>query len=288
MAKGEPCDAPLDSVEALQTDASGVVWMLDNGRRSEFPPKLVGWDTEKRRIHQLYNFAPPAIVPGSFLSDLVIDPNSPLVVISDPANGSNAALIVLNRTTGTARRMLQGHASMVPDPTVPLHATRTGKEARRLDGTALMDHTGVRPLVMDRKAQWLYYAPVQSKAIYRLPMALLRSADLTNDKLLAGIERYAEKPAAASMAIDNKNNIYVGDIEGRAIGCIEADKRGYKVLASDGRLVWPDGLCFGQDGKLYFVSRTQATVSTSRTLPTPTAEHSMFRLVPVAPGPPGS
>jgi hypothetical protein len=288
MAMGEPCDAPLDAVEALQTDSAGTVWMLDNGRRSELPAKLVGWDTDKKRVRQLFNFAPPAIVPGSFLSDLAIDPGSQLVFISDPASGSNAGLIVLNRATGTAHRILQGHPSMMPDPSVSLRATRTGKETRRIDGTATMAHTGVRPLVLDRKAQWLYYAPVQSRAIYRIPVAMLRSGETDNDKLVAAIERYAEKPAAASLAIDNKNNLYVGDIEGRAIGCIEADKRGYRVLASDARLVWPDALTFGQDGKLYFVSRTQANVTSSRTAPTPTAEHSMFRLVPLAPGVPGS
>lgn len=289
MALGEQSDVPLDAIEALQTDASGVVWMLDNGRRSEVPPKLIAWDNEKHRPNKVINLAPPATVPGSFLSDLSIDPGSQLAFISDPASGSNAALIVLDRSTGIARRLLQGHPSMVPDPSVPLRSTRTGKETKRLDGTSTNAHTGVRPLVIDRKGQWLYYAAVQSRAVYRLPLTLLRENDVSNDKLMAAIERYAEKPAAASLTIDNKNNLYVGDIEGRAIGCIEADKRGYRVLASDARLVWPDGLCFGIDGKLYFVSRTQASVApSSRTGPALPAEHCMFRLAPLAPGVPGT
>jgi sugar lactone lactonase YvrE len=143
---------------------------------------------------------------------------------------------------------------------------------------------------MDRKGQWLYLTAVQSQAIYRLPGALLRSADLTDEKLAKALERYADKPACASLAIDNKNNLYIGDIQARAIGVIEPEKRSYKLLTSDPRLVWPDGLCFGQDGKLYFYSRTQATVSASPTQdgrPAAT-EHSMFRLQPLAPGQPGN
>lgn len=281
---------PLDAIEAMQTDVAGITWMLDNGRRSEVPPKIIAWNGEKNRVQQVINLAPPAVVPGSFVADMFIDAYSPLIFISDPAGGTDAALIVLDRSTGVARRFLQGHAALQPDATVQLHVTRTGQETRRLDGSSAMPHTGIRPLVMDRKGQWLYLAAVQSHAVYRLSGALLRSPDLTDEKLAKALERYADKPAAASLAIDNKNNLYVGDIQGRAIGAIDPDKRGYKILTSDPRLVWPDGLCFGQDGKLYFYSRTQATTSPTSTQdgrPAAT-QHSMFRLQPLAPGQPGS
>lgn len=291
MSHGEAsATVPLDAVEALQTDPSGVTWMLDNGRRSEVPPKVIAWNSEKNRVQQVIYLSPPAIVPGSFVSDLFVDAYSPLIYISDPAAGADAALIILDRTTGVARRFLQGNPSLQPDPTVPLRVTRTGQEVRRLDGSSASPHSGIRPLVMDRKGQWLYLTAVQSQAIYRLPGALLRSADLTDEKLAKALERYADKPACASLAIDNKNNLYIGDIQARAIGVIEPEKRSYKLLTSDPRLVWPDGLCFGQDGKLYFYSRTQATVSASPTQdgrPAAT-EHSMFRLQPLAPGQPGN
>lgn len=281
---------PLDAIEALQNDLNGIVWMLDNGRRSEILPKVIAWNQEKERVQQVLYLAPPAVVPGSFVADLLVDAFSSLVFISDPANGTNAALIILDRSTGIARRFLQGHAALQPDRSVILRATRTGQETRRLDGSATLPHCGIRPLAMDRKGQWLYFAAVQSRAIYRLPGALLRNPDVTDEKLVKALERYAEKPAAASISIDNKNNIYVADIEGRAIGVIDPDKRGYKTMTSDPRLVWPDGLCFGQDGKLYFYSRTQTPVaaSTSRDGHAPSTEHSMFRIKPLAPGQPGN
>lgn len=289
MSLGDPSVAtPLDAVESLQIDTEGIVWLLDNGRRSEIPPKVIGWNEDKQRVQQVLYLSPPALVPGSFVSDIVVDPESPNVFISDPANGANAALIVLNRTTGIARRCLEGHPAVTPDPGAVLSTTRTGKETRRLDGTALVPHGGVRSLVMDRKSQWLYFAAVQSHFVYRLPAALLRDPSVSDAKLANAIERYAGKPPAASLTIDSKNNLYVGDIQGQAIGVIDPDSREYRILTSDARLLWPDGLCFGQDSKLYFYSRSQPAPEANRAgIPT-AVEHRMFRMKPLAAGQPGS
>ena len=289
MSLGDPGAAtPLDAVESLQSAPEGLIWLLDNGRRSEVPPKIIGWNDDKKRVQQVLYLAPPAIVPGSFVSDIVIASESSHIFISDPANGTNAALIVLDRETGIARRCLEGHPSVIPDPGATLGTTRTGKETRRLDGTSMVPHGGVRSLVMDRKSQWLYFAAVQSHAVYRLPVALLRDPSVPEAKLAAAIERYASKPPAASLTIDGKNNLYVGDIQGRAIGVIEASNRQYRILTSDARLLWPDGLCFGQDGKLYFYSRSQPGPEAARNGISAVVEHRMFRMKPLAAGQPGS
>lgn len=275
----------LDAVEALHRDHDGIVWILDNGRRSEMPPKIVAWDDNESKVQMVRAITPPATVPGSFLSDFVIDPDSPLVVISDPANGANAALILLDRGTGVGRRVLQGHASVVPNPTVALTLPRGMTAVKRLDGTSVLPHAGVRPLALDRKAEWLYFAPVQSRHIFRLPMKLLRRSDASAEALAAAVEQYAYKPPCSSFVIDTKGNIHLGDIESRAIGVIESGKRGYRALASDARLLWPDGLAFGQDGNLYFFSRSlMPSGGNSKNSTTTPVVHELFRMKPVAEG----
>jgi sugar lactone lactonase YvrE len=278
---------PLDAVEGMQLGADGFVWMLDNGRRSEISPKIVAWNYEKNRLQRVHYIGQPAVVPGSYLADLAVDPGYPFVYVSDPANGPDAAIIVLDCTTGLARRVLQGHPSVVPNPSVRLQASRTRGESRRLDGVQTIPHSGVDPIALDRKGEWLYFAPLRSDKLYRIKTELLRSPDTSAEKLGQSIETYADKPPATSISIDNKGNIYVGDIEGRAIGVIDAEKRDYRVLTSDPRLVGPDGLCFGSDGKLYFFSCSQfATQSSQSSRPSATlstassssVEHSLFRL----------
>lgn len=276
----------MDAVEALQTDEDGIIWILDNGRRSEMPAKLIAWDDEEEKLRSQHVLVAPATVPGSFLTDFVVDPDSSLVVISDPANGANAALVILDRATGVGRRMLEGHVTVVPDKSRPLKLPKEVTPPRKLDGSSSWPHSGVRALALDRKREWLYYAPVQSHAVFRLPMKLLRKPDITSQALAAAIETYASKPPCSSMVIDEKNNIHIGDIEGRAVGVIEASNRTYRVLASDARLLWPDGLSFGQDGKLYFFSRLVAGTGSPK--PGPDAiQHSLFRTKPLAEGRPG-
>jgi hypothetical protein len=274
---------PLHAVEDLQVTDDGKVWILDNGRRSEAPAKVLAWDTDKQTVPSLYHIAAPAVVPGSFLSDLIVDPDSPLIIVSDPANGSNAALILLDRSSGISRRILQGHSSLIPDRSVALRPQAYGPR-KRLDGSATLPHTGVRALGLDKGAKWLYYCPVQTRQLYRLPMALLRDRKKSEDTLRQAIQPYAQIGPCISFTLDEKNNAYIGDLELQGIGIVSGKDRNYSPFISDTRILFPNGLTFGHDGKLYFFSRSvTASTSISTQLPTP-AQHSIFRLKPLAEG----
>jgi sugar lactone lactonase YvrE len=225
------------------------------------------------------------VVPGSFLSDLVVDPESSLVILSDPANGSNAALIVLDRANGVSRRVLQGHSSVVPDRAVNLRPEVYGVR-KRLDGTSTLPHTGVRALGMDADAKWLYYTPVQSQQLYRLPMEKLRDRKSTEEVLSAAVQPYAKIGPCLSFTLDKKNNVYVGDLDLLGISVVAAKDQSYTPLVSDVRLLSPNGLTFGHDGKLYFFSRSVAPAPVEARLPT-SIQHSIFRIKPLAEGPVG-
>src|SRR3954470_16165065 len=67
----------LDAITGLQCMDNGIVWMLDNGRRSELPPKIIAWDSAHARLQRVYNLAPPAVLPSSQLDDLAVDPERP-------------------------------------------------------------------------------------------------------------------------------------------------------------------------------------------------------------------
>ena len=283
---------PLDAVEGMQLDSNGVVWLLDNGRRSEMSPKVVGWQPDKNRLVSVHHIGQPAAVPGSFFSDLAVDPDSPFIYISDPASGSDAAIVALDRSNGLARRLLQGHPSVVPDGTVPMPLAAIGSSTRRLDGVQTLPHSGADPIALDRKGEWLYFAPLRSSKLYRIRTEFLRSPDLNREKLASHVEVYADKPPTSSISLDNKGNVYLGDLGARAIGVIEENTRKYRILVSDPRLVSPNGLCFGTDGKLYFFSRSQfagpeslsAKTATVSVTSSATAEHSLYRMKPLSSG----
>jgi len=56
----------LDSVLGIASDARGIVWMLDNGRRSGTPPKLVAWDTKRNQHHKVIVIDGRLVITGSY------------------------------------------------------------------------------------------------------------------------------------------------------------------------------------------------------------------------------
>lgn len=248
----------LDAIQAVKVDASGVAWLLDNGRRSELNPKLIGWDLNKGRLLRIFNLVSPTVSPNSFCSGLQIDPGGGFAYVADPANGKDAGLIVIDLQTGFVRRVLHGDVTVQPEINLPLEEhISLGLETRRIDGTVSIPHSGIDSMTMDRKGEWLYYAPLLSSRIYRVPAAFLRDFSIQPERLAGAVEVYAEKPLSRGMVMDTKGNLYVGDIGGRSIGMIDAKERIYRPLVTDARLIWPEGLTFGHDGRLHFFSPTR-------------------------------
>jgi sugar lactone lactonase YvrE len=252
----------LDAIMGLQCMDNGIVWMLDNGRRSELPPKIIAWDAPHSRLQRVFNLASPAVVPGSLLDDIAVDADRSVIYLNDPAGGQEAALIVLDTATGLARRVLQGHPSVVPVAGLDLSIDGQKLESKRLDGSLADPLGGVNPLALDKKGEWLYFGPLRSHKLYRVRTEHLRDVAMSSEKLAGFVEEYAAKPLCAGITLDNKGNVYVSDLAAKAIGMIAAGSREYRILATDPRFLWPDGLCFGADGKLYFF--TNATKAAPR------------------------
>lgn len=243
----------LDSVQGLECDDEGVVWMLDNGRRGESMPKVVAWDTKNDRLAKVIYLPEPATIPTSYLNDLALDPDSPLIYISDPAAGRDAAMIVLNRQTGEARRVFQGHYSVIPED-IPFLVEGVEFVGRLSNGSTVEPQTGINPIAVDKKGRWVFYGPLKGRTLYRIAAEHLRDESLTAIELESRVEGYSEKPISDGITLDSKGNIYVSDLTSNAIGVIDEEDRRYRHYVDDPRFLWPDGPCFGVDGRLYFFS----------------------------------
>tara|TARA_R110002096_G_scaffold16106_20_gene55087 strand:+ start:5065 stop:6285 length:1221 start_codon:yes stop_codon:yes gene_type:complete len=241
----------LDSVMGVRDAEGGIIWMLDNGRRGESLPKLIGWNVGGDRLHQVHYLPAPATLPTSFLVDFAVDPSEPFIYIADPASGTDAALIVLDLRNGLARRVLQSHDSVVPEKQLMIV---NGKklQVKRPDGTEAEPLAGVNPITIDRRGRWLYYGPMKGRQLYRISTSLLRNEAATPTELEEGVELYSSKPDCDSIAIDARDNIYVGDLSLNAIRIIQPKTRRMETFVKDPKLCWPDGLTFGGDGRLYF------------------------------------
>jgi sugar lactone lactonase YvrE len=274
--------AKVDAVLGIQSDPGGVVWMLDNGMRTNKPRRLIGWDTDKNR--KVADIALNKATPrDAFLNDLVVDRDHDTVYIADPAGGANAAIVVVDLKTKKARRVLEGHASVVPED-VDLVIDGTPVRVRTPDGNEMRPRIGINPIAADARNEWLYYGPMHGKTLYRVRTADLRDPKLTPAALAERVETWAERPISDGIAMDNDGNIYISDIGNNAVGVIGAD-RTYRILVQDARLSWPDAFSFGPDGKLYVVAnQLHRTARLNAGTQTATPPFLVLRFQPLAAG----
>ena len=244
-------DLTLDSVLGIRTDVNGVVWMLDDGMRSGVTPKLVGWDTKADKLHRVIYLPAPIAPKDAFVNDFTVDSRHNRIFIVDPAGGANAAFIVVDLDTGAARRVLEGHPSVVPEK-VDLIIDGRPIQVKDATGHLVRPRIGVDPVTEDLQNEWVYFGPMHGSSLYRIKAADLADEGLDAKTLSQRVERYSAKPICDGISIDKDNNIYLGDLAENAIGVIKPD-RSYIRLAQSTELSWVDSLSFGPEGKLYAV-----------------------------------
>ena len=251
----------FDSVQGMHTDSRGVLWMGDMGEREKAVPKVVGWDTGANELFKTIPLPPPATVPTSEPQDLVVDETRGLIVLADEAtgqggDGSQGALIVVDIASGGARRLLQGSKGVVPEDE---DIVVDGRHLQRLDvetGKRAPMRVGADGIALDARSEWLYFGPLNGTSVYRIRMADLADASLKPRDLESRVERYAARPNAGGMLMDADDDLYLTEIEHRAVGVIPPGDRCYRRVAISPDMLWPDGLAKGPDGMIY-VTATQ-------------------------------
>jgi hypothetical protein len=246
----------LDSVLGIACDSRGIVWMLDNGRRSGTAAKLVAWDTKRNEHFKSIVIDALALSPNSFLTNLALDPVGRYIYIADPADGISSALIVVDIQTGLTRRVLERDRSVQMDPGVALKINGQPIEVRRPDGVIATPLTGVYPIAVDRKGEWLYYGPRNGASLFKIKTELLTDPAILPHVLTSQVTGVSPKPICDSMTIDSRGRIYFGDISRGSIDYVAPEENflNLRLLVEDPRIMWPGGLAIGPDGLLHFFS----------------------------------
>jgi sugar lactone lactonase YvrE len=243
----------IDAVLGIQADADGIVWMLDNGLRSEVTPKLIGWNTVTGTVAQVINLGPPVTPPaGAFVNDLAVDLTNNFIYIADPSIGANAALIVVDISDGASRRVLEGHESVIPED-IDLIIDDRPIRTRMTGGNVIHPRVGVSPIALDSNDEWLYYGPMHGTSLYRVRTADLRNPGLSHEELAGRVERFGDKPICDGITIDKNGNIYLGDLANNAIGIISPSGK-YEKYIRHPSFSWVDAFAFGADGYIYTVA----------------------------------
>jgi hypothetical protein len=158
-------------------------------------------------------------------------------------DAGRAAIIVLDLTTGEARRVLENDRSTTAQRPV----VASGKTLHTVDGEEVKIHAD--QIEVSPNGRYLYYQALTGP-MYRIETRYLEDAQLTSGDLAKKASLFAETPSTGGTAIDAQGTIYLSDVENRRILTI-SPKGDVKVLLEDSRLDWPDAMWIDGEGFLW-------------------------------------
>ncbi len=226
----------MHAVLGLVADQRGIVWMVDNGAPA---PRVVAWDTRTDTLHRVITLPRSAAPEGAFPNDLAVDIARGALYLADFGK-PEPAIIVVDLATGQARRVLAGHASVVPESDRPVRVDGeivtmgTGDDAKPAS-------VGVNPITIDPSNTWVYYGPMSGTSLYRIRAEHL-AGDGGDDALADRVRRYGDKPVSDGITVDNAGNVYITELDAGAVGVTRPDgsyERPSTTSASSGRMASP-------------------------------------------------
>lgn len=235
------------TVLGIRVDRQNRLWTLDAGDHGLHPARLLAFDLASRAVVHEFVFPRHIAALGSHLNDFQVSPDGTKIFIADASFfGKTPALLVYDTETRTARRLLEGHPSVTAEKYTPV------VQGRRMELFGLVSiRPGVDSIALDRRGEWLYFAPLTSLNLYRARTVDLLDVKLPKAELAGRVEVFAPKTMSDGLAMDNADNIYLSDLEHSAITLLSPDKRLQTLVRDEQRLRWPDGFSFGPDGWLY-------------------------------------
>lgn len=235
----------FDTVLGVAIDRYNRMWTIDHGNHGTRAARLVGLDLDNGDVihdHRL----PPEIAPaGSFLQDLQVSADGRTIIIADASFWlKRPAIIVYDVESATARRVLESH----PVVSAEDYVIRNDEHEMSFFGGLLTLRGGIDGIALD--TEWLYFAALSGSGLYRVRLRDLRDEKLPESQLAKRVENFSVKPLSDGLSVDVEGNVYITDVEHRAIFVVGADRKPQTLLRS-GDIRWPDALSFGPDGWLY-------------------------------------
>lgn len=216
---------------------SGKLYVLDTknpGMKQLIgTPTIYVFDLKTDRLVHAYPLT-ESVKSSSYTNDLRIDEKNDKIYLTD---SGVPGLIVVDRETGENYRMLDGHPFTTAEVN---HIDAGGKEY-----VATVHSDGI---ALDEKNDILYFHALTGYTLYGIPTRQLIRREIEEDKIFR-----MHTPAPDGMLLDDKGNLYMGDLEKNAIVYLTPDKKEIRTLAEGAPISWPDTFALW-NGELYFTN----------------------------------
>lgn len=248
-------------VQSVVADGQDRLWVVDAAAPAmahviKDGPKLVGIDLKTNRVIKTIPFDTNTVLQASYLNDVRIAPDGKTAYLTD--SGAEGALIVVDLDSGSAKRILSGDPSTMPDKSVTV--SYDGKPLRRPDGRGV--EFAADGIALSNDGKTLYWQAIKGKTLYSLPTDALTGwaaasvvPDTLTDKSLSGkVTRIGENGVADGLLIARRDGrMYVTSPQDNAVKVRDlADgRKELTTLVQDPSLRWPDTFSEGPDGTIY-------------------------------------
>ncbi len=242
---GKSTEDRFVSVHSLHADADNMLWVVDDAVARQAPevkarPKLVQIDLATNAVVRTFTLDETVAPPGASLGHMRAQGHH--AYVSDSRDG---ALIVLDRETGKARRLLVGNPAVQADPSIQPFID--GKPFRQRSGAPI--EVGID--LLELYGPHLYFTCLFGPALWRIPLAALHDETLAPAALAAQLERVIDVPPCAGLMVDRAGTFYLSAFTQNAILRLRPGGK-LETVVSDRRVSFPNEGTVGPDGFLYF------------------------------------
>lgn len=234
-------------VQSVVVDEEDALWILDPASpnfQGVVPggAKLLKVNLATSEIERAYHFDSKSAPEKSYLNDVRFAHG--FAFMTDSGLG---AIVVLDLTTGTVRRLLENHASTKAEPNVePVIGGRPWKFA---DNTTPQVHSD--GIAIDPKREYVYYKALVGRTLYRVPITALLDESLSPGALGNYVQHVAVTEPTDGIEFDARGNLYMTSLEWNAIKVMRPDGQ-IEVFARAADFLWPDTITMSHDGDLLF------------------------------------
>jgi sugar lactone lactonase YvrE len=234
------------AVQSVVRDAGNRIWVLDTGN-----PYLMGVVAGGARLFcfasdtgeelHRFSFGPDIARQRTYLNDVRLDLKHEYAYITDSGEGG---LIVLNLHTGEARRLLDGHPSVLAEDTDII----IGDQPWKIGGQTPRVHSDGIAYVPKR--DYVYFQALTGRTLYGIDAAILRDAKAPAEKVATAVKAVLKHRPVDGILAGPDGAIYLSNLEQSSIDRWSPDAE-VERLVGDGRLAWPDSFSLTTDGWLY-------------------------------------
>lgn len=196
-------------------------------------PTLYVYDLNTNKLLRKYPLS-SSTKPNSYVNDLRVDREHGKIYFTD---SNEPGLIVLDMGSGENYRMLDNH------PYTTAETDSITVKGKKHDGKINSDG-----IALDKKNGILYFHALTGKTLYGIPTSQLIDRKVDDSRISK-----MKTPSPDGMIMDDRGNLYMGDLENSRIVYITPDRKDIKVLASGDEISWPDTFSI-HDGYLYFTN----------------------------------